>query len=100
MSRRTPAPAGGTPAASTETATAAPANTAPAPAPETADTPAPAADLDPAELVEARALIAFGDHLANDVVTGSAEEISALVAEGLVDDDPVAVDYAKSLLAG
>lgn len=104
MARRTPTPASGeaatppnpAPAASPADASTPPAADAgPPSAPEPSDAPA---DADTRALVEARALVSFGDHVVNDVVTGSADEIAALVADGLVDDDPEAVAYAYSLL--
>lgn len=104
MARRTPTPASGeaaTPPNPAPVVSPADAGTPPAAeasppsAPEPSDAPA---DADTGELVEARALVSFADNVVNDVVTGSADEIAALVADGLVDDDPEAVAYAYSLL--
>ena len=103
--KRQPVPAGGQPTPDTIAAADAtpPAVTPPAatPSAETpaAERPADAERADYIEWVEARVLVAFDDHDANDIFTAPAEEVERQKLAGNVDPHPDAVAYAKSLLA-
>ncbi|PTQ12953.1 hypothetical protein CLG96_02080 [Sphingomonas oleivorans] len=98
-SRRRPVPASA-PAEPTNTApvaTAADASpTDPVPS-DGADQSNPAPPVPASALVDARVLVAHGGHQPNDVVALSPDEAAAAEAFGLVDTNPVAVAYAKSL---
>ena len=50
-------------------------------------------------LVEARVLFGCDLGAPNDVVSVAADQVDALVAAGLIDPHPDAVEYAKSLKA-
>ncbi|WP_230630687.1 hypothetical protein [Sphingomonas sp. Leaf37] len=108
--KRQPVPAGGQPIPATITAAdatppvekpAATTDTAPAVEPPVADAgseQAAGADMvDDGELVEARVLVAFGDHAANDIFTAPAAEVERQKLAGNVDPHPDAVTFAKSL---
>lgn len=52
------------------------------------------------ELIEARVLVAFDEHDANDIFVAPADEVERQKIAGNVDPHPDAVAYAKSLVEG
>ena len=98
--KRQPVPAGGQPTPDT---IAAADTTPPAETPGNDASVEQTDDVDPAvdgELVEARVLVAFDDHDANDIFTAPADEVERQKIAGNVDPHPDAVAYAKSLIEG
>lgn len=105
---RKPTPAGAAPADTTPPA-AEPEAAAPAQAttPEPSPAAAPVADdsatgsdeRDPLETGDARVLIAFDEHLPDDIVSGTLAELAVLERDGKVDTHPDAVAYVRSLKA-
>ena len=68
------------------------------PSPEPAAAPAAVAVTAPVdETIEVRVLVAYDDHLPNDVIVMDRAEAEIRVDQ--VDADPIAVAYAKSLVA-
>ncbi|MEZ0495406.1 hypothetical protein [Sphingomonas sp. IW22] len=112
MSRRTPAPAAAkAPVAAAENAAPAAAPSDAQSGPSVAQTPpadaqsaAEAASAVPSaataqrgDRIEVRVLSAFDEHVPNDVIAIDTTDLSALT--DMVDADPAAVEYAKSLKA-
>jgi hypothetical protein len=64
-------------------------------------TGSPTAGGDPGDtgLTEVRVLLAYDDHLPNDLATIPASALRGAIAAGYVDPDPAAVAFAKSLTA-
>ena len=93
-------------AAATDTSAAA-SDTPPAAAADPADeatqgapSETPIADIDddrdPLEDGEARVLVAFDEHLPDDIVSGTLAELRVLERDGKVDTHPDAVAYVRS----
>ena len=53
-------------------------------------------DLDPNAMYDARVLIAFDEHLPDDIVSGTLDELGVLERDGKVDTHADAVAYARS----
>lgn len=79
-----------------ETTGGAPSDT-PAADPDTA--PASNDHRDPLEVGDARVLIAFDEHLPDDILSGTLAELRVLERDGKVDTHPDAVAYVRSLQA-
>lgn len=71
-----------------------------APIDTSAEEPAADTSVEDEAPVEARVLVAFDEHDANDIVIASAAEIERLKLAGNVDPHPDAVAYAKRLAEG
>jgi hypothetical protein len=107
--KRKPVPAGGQPTPATiANADSTPPIGTPAPGatgPEQADGANAKGDADKsnmeetADLVEARVLVAFGEHAPDDIVTGSADAIEQMKLDGRADPHPDAIAYARGLQA-
>lgn len=94
-SAETSAPA---PVVETPADTSSEPSSSPEPSPEPAAAPAADAAAAPIdETIEVRVLVAYDDHLPNDVIVMDRAEAEIRVDQ--VDADPVAVAYAKSLVA-
>lgn len=87
-----PAPVAETPVDTSSEPTTSPE---PEPAPDVATVSDASAPVD--EIIEVRVLVAYDDHLPNDVIVMDRAEAETRLEQ--VDADPIAVAYAKSLVA-